>query len=151
MLASNTLASVNISQSRLRLRYGTRYHSHQEDSSAASLHRQPATARAPLASRSTMASSLHTFTTPDSASDRQCSPLSQPYLPLPCQLATSELQQKKTVGPSASQPASQPGSPLPCQLAATTGWPQRRPLGFRKEARTLASSLQRRLETNGPF
>jgi hypothetical protein len=67
MLASNTLASVNIGQSRLHLRYGTRLRSYQEDSFAASLHCQPATARAPPASRSATASSLCTFTTTGSA------------------------------------------------------------------------------------
>jgi hypothetical protein len=100
MLASNTLASVNISQSRLQLRYGTRLRSHQEDSSAASLHRQPATARAPPASRSATASSLRAFITTGSAGAHRSASRTR------CsrQLAISELPQKKAVGPSASQP-----------------------------------------------
>jgi hypothetical protein len=103
----------------------------------------------------------------------QRSPLGQPYSSLPCQLAISELQQKKAIGPSASQPyspllcqlaifelqqkkavgpsASQAGSALTCHLAATTGRPPRRPSCCRTEARTLTSSLQRWLETNGHF
>jgi hypothetical protein len=144
MLASNTLASVNISQSRLQLWYGTRLRSHQEDSSAASLHRQPATARALPASRSATASSLRTFTTTGSAgahrsaSRTRRSPVSSPSL---------SCSKKKAFGPSASQL----GSALTCHPAATTGRLQRRPSGCRKEARVLTSSLQRRLETNGPF
>jgi hypothetical protein len=61
------------------------------------------------------------------------SSLSQPYSLLSCQLANSELQQKKAVGPSASQPY----SPLSCQLAISE-LQKRKPL-----VRQPASQAQR--------
>jgi hypothetical protein len=123
-----TLASVNIGQSRLHLRYGTRLRSHQEDSSAASLHRQPATARAPPASRSATASSLRTLSTTGSARAHRSACRTRRY-PVSSQSPCCNKRR-----PSVRQPASRPQPP-----------------GCRKEARALASSLQHRLETNGPF
>jgi hypothetical protein len=96
MLASNKVASVNISQSRLQFRFGTRLRSHQVDSSAVSLHRQPATARAPPASRSATATSLRTSQQPALTAQPAvlAAPLSVHHLRAAERARTSSLQRR---------------------------------------------------------